>query len=96
MWDMIPFTFHTSRLIITMTNHTLASLKENALALPEEERAELARDLVASLDGAADVDAIDQWDAELLRRLAEVEAGTAVLLSREEFRSRMKARLDQR
>ena len=79
--------------MFVMVNQTLEALRANALSLPEAERAELAHDLVASLDGVAEVDAIDQWDAELLRRLAEVEAGTATLLSREEFRDRMRDRL---
>ena len=76
-----------------MTNPTLADLRTSVLRLPESERAELAHDLVASLDGNADADALDHWDAELLRRLAEVESGTADLLSREEFRARIRERL---
>lgn len=79
-----------------MGNQTLDSVRATALALPETDRAELAQDLVASLDGAADSDAIDLWDAELLRRLAEVKAGTATLHSREEFRDRLKERLRNR
>ena len=79
-----------------MTDHSLAELRATVLSLPDPERAELAHDLVASLDGAADSDALDQWDAELLRRLAEVECGTATLLSREEFRDRMREQLAKR
>ncbi len=79
--------------MVFTTNQTLADLRATALRLPESERAELAHDLVASLDGAADADALDQWDAELLRRLADVESGTATLLSREEFRDRIRKRL---
>ena len=76
-----------------MTNQTLAAVRASALELSEEERADLAHDLVASLDGTADSDAIDQWDAELLRRLAEVKGGTATLHSRDEFQARLKERL---
>ena len=76
-----------------MTNQTLAEIRATVLQLSESERAKLAHDLVESLDGAADEDALDQWDAELLRRLAEVESGTANLLSRSEFRARIRERL---
>jgi putative addiction module component (TIGR02574 family) len=76
-----------------MPNPNFTDLRATALQLPESERAELAHDLVASLDGVADVDALDQWDAELLRRLAEVESGSVALLDREQFRERIRARL---
>jgi putative addiction module component (TIGR02574 family) len=76
-----------------MTNQTLADLRATALRLSVSERAKLAHDLVASLDGTADPNALDQWDAELLRRLAEVESGNANLLSRQEFRDRIRERL---
>ncbi len=74
-------------------NQTLAEIRATALRLSESERAKLAHDLVESLDGTADAGALDEWDAELLRRLAEVESGTAKLLSRGEFRNRIRERL---
>ena len=61
--------------------------------LPEAERAELAHNLVESLDGPADKDAASAWDAEIQRRLAEIDAGTAELIDREELRRRMRARI---
>lgn len=72
---------------------TLKKVRTEALSLPEAERAELAHNLVASLDGSADPDAETAWDAEILRRLAEIDTGTANLLDREEFRRRMRARM---
>jgi hypothetical protein len=45
-----------------------------------------------SLDGPADKDAESAWDAEILRRLAEIDAGSAELIDREELRRRMRAR----
>ena len=56
-------------------------------------RAELAHSLVGSLDGPADADAESAWDAEMLRRLGEIDAGTAELIDRVEFRRRMRARM---
>jgi putative addiction module component (TIGR02574 family) len=79
-----------------MANQSLDAVKATALELPKADRAELAHDLVASLDGTPEADAIDHWDAELLRRLAEVKADTAVLHSRAEFRARLKERLQER
>jgi len=79
-----------------MGTGTLSKLRAEALMLPEAERAELARELVKSLDAPADADAAEGWDKELLRRLAEIDAGTAKLVDRDEFRRRMQARLGSR
>ncbi len=61
--------------------------------LPEAERAELAHALVISLDASVDVNATEKWDEEILRRLAEVESGTAGYIDRDEFRKRLQVRL---
>lgn len=74
---------------------TLEKVRTEALSLSEAERAELAHNLVASLDGLADPDTETAWDAEILRRLAEIDAGTANLIDREEFRRRMRARISR-
>lgn len=74
---------------------TLEKVRAEALSLSETERAELAHNLVASLDGRADPDAETAWDAEILRRLAEIDAGSANLIDREEFRRRMSARMSR-
>jgi putative addiction module component (TIGR02574 family) len=47
--------------------------------LEPEARAELAAELLASLDGPADPDAEAAWDAEIDRRIAAIEAGTIQL-----------------
>lgn len=79
-----------------MATETLRKLCSEALTLPEAERAELAHELVKSLDAPADADAADAWDKEILRRLAEIDSGTAKLIDRDEFRRRMQARLGGR
>ena len=79
-----------------MSSTTLEKLRTEALRLPETERAELARELVKSLDAPADNDAAEAWEKELLRRLAEIDGGTAKLIDREELRNRMRARLTHR
>ena len=76
-----------------MGTPTLETVRSDALSLSQAERAELARNLVASLDGAAEGDAEEAWDAEIQRRLAEIDSGNAELIDREEFRRRMRARV---
>ena len=69
------------------------ALRDAALALSEAERAKLARDLIASLDGPADNDVAEAWDIELCRRINEVEAGKAQLLDVEDVLARIRARI---
>lgn len=76
-----------------MGTRGLSKVREEALELTASERAELAHDLVKSLDGAPDSDASAEWDREVLRRLDDVDAGTATLIDREEFSRRMRERL---
>jgi len=78
-----------------MGSSALEKLRSEALSLSESERAELAHSLVASLDGPADSDVEKAWDAEILRRLAEIDSGTASLIDREEFRRRMRDRMSR-
>jgi putative addiction module component (TIGR02574 family) len=72
-----------------MSSTTLEKLRLEALRLSDPERAELAHELVKSLDGPVDADAGEAWEKEILRRLAEVDSGTATLIDREELRRRM-------
>ena len=79
-----------------METETLSMLRSKVLMLSETERAELAHALVKSLDAPADADTTEAWDVEILRRLAEIDAGTAKLIDRDEFRRRMQARIGSR
>lgn len=76
-----------------MGNEAIKKLRAEALALPEHERAELALELVRSLDGDVEPDVIAAWDQELQRRLSCVREGTAVLVDRDELRQRLEAQL---
>ena len=51
----------------------------DALRLEPDSRAEVAAELLASLDGPADPDAGVVWDAEIQRRIAAIESGTVRL-----------------
>jgi putative addiction module component (TIGR02574 family) len=68
-------------------------LRNEALNLPRADRAELACELVQSLDGPIEPDAAKEWDAEILRRLGEVASGNARIIDRAEFARRMRERI---
>jgi putative addiction module component (TIGR02574 family) len=74
-----------------MSSATLEKLRLEVLRLSDRERAELAHELVKSLDGPEDADAAEAWEKEILRRLAEVDSGTATLIDRGELRRKPRA-----
>jgi putative addiction module component (TIGR02574 family) len=51
------------------------TLLADALRLGASERAELAAELVASLDGPADADAESAWAEEIGRRIEAIDSG---------------------
>ena len=61
----------------------------DALRLDSASRAELAAELLASLDGPADVDAQAAWNAEIDRRIEAIEAGTVRLEPWEQVKRRI-------
>jgi putative addiction module component (TIGR02574 family) len=67
----------------------MTSVLADALRLDEEARAELAAELLASLDGPPDPDAASAWDVEIERRIAAIEAGTIPLEPWEQVRRRI-------
>lgn len=71
----------------------LETILNQASALPETDRARLAHDLLATLDGAPDSDVSEAWEQEIARRLAEVENETATTLSRAELNKRLSNRI---
>ena len=56
----------------------VTQLKTQLNTLSSDERAELARYLLDSLANEDDYDATETWDAELRRRVEEIEKGTAI------------------
>ncbi len=72
-----------------MQSHRLLS---DALLLPEKERAELASQIIASLDGPPDPDADSLWAEEITRRIREFEKDP----TRAEDWQVVKARLQQK
>lgn len=66
---------------------------DQALQLSDYERAEIAQELIASLDGPPDHDVEQAWADEIARRLDEVDRGEAVLEDWETVRDRITAAL---
>jgi putative addiction module component (TIGR02574 family) len=65
----------------------LEQIEAMALALPIKERGELAHRLIVSLDGEPEgtpEEIAQAWDEEIARRVAEIDAGTAVLIPQED------------
>ena len=68
-------------------------LLDAALALPADDRAELARAIIASLDGAVDDDAEQAWAVEIRRRVRDLEQGRVKPVPWLAVEKRVKARL---
>ena len=74
-----------------MTSSTQDLLRA-ALVLPTDERADLARELLASLDGE-DEKAAEAWRDELVRRAEEVGDGRVQLVDGDQAFERLRQRL---
>lgn len=72
-----------------MTRDATALLND-ALRLPENDRAELAARLLESLDEADSDEGIDEaWAQEIERRCAALDSGEAITSDWKEFRARI-------
>jgi putative addiction module component (TIGR02574 family) len=58
-------------------------LSRKARALPPEDRVRLAEELLATVQ-EVDAEVEQAWDAEIRRRIAEIDNGTAKLIPAEE------------
>lgn len=76
-----------------MVNAGLRKVRHKALELPRRDRAQLAHDLLTSLDGPDDTDATDSWGGEVARRLVEIEQGLVAPVEVEEVLRRVRARI---
>ena len=65
------------------------SVLADALRLGIKTRAEIAAELIASLDGPADPDAAEAWEKEIQRRVKALEDGAEKLESWEKTRRRI-------
>jgi len=76
-----------------MIRVTNKEIFDGALALPPEERARLAHDIIASLDSPADDGAAEAWILEIERRVREVRDGAVTLVDWKDTRARILMRL---
>jgi putative addiction module component (TIGR02574 family) len=79
--------------VISMSSTNLRRALDLALELPENERAALAHDLIASLDGPTDVGAHQAWEAEITKRFDELETGSGQTIDADEALRRIDDRL---
>ena len=70
-----------------------ATLLEQALTLPEHERAKIAARLLESLDDEAQSDVDAAWAAEIERRCAAVDAGELQTSDWKDVRARIEREL---
>ena len=71
----------------------VSKLLEQALSLSIEEREALADSLISNLDGKVDEGLRAAWEAEIGRRVAELDSGKAKTMSWAEVRKRNLAKL---
>ena len=71
---------------------TAKKILEEALALPDDERAELVDALSASLESPAD-DMSPEWKAEIGRRIEAIERGESKLIPWDEVEARVRTAL---
>lgn len=77
---------------MSMTAEKVAEM----LALPEQDRACLARQLITSLDGTVDADAETQWNEVIDRRAREISEGWVDDRSEAEMIGDIRAKLHAR
>lgn len=74
-----------------MSSQLVEELSRRAKQLSADERIQLAEEILATVHGVdEEVDAA--WDAEIKRRIAEIESGTAELVPAEEVFARLRRR----
>jgi len=76
-------------------SRTLKEILDQALELPAQDRAQLAAELLASLEPPGDLDHEAAWAAEIERRARRVLAGESSSTPWEEARIRLRSLLDR-
>ena len=71
----------------------VAELSERARSLAPEDRARLAEELLASLEGDQEPEVDAAWDEEIRKRIAEVGSGAVKLLPAGEVFARVRRSL---
>jgi putative addiction module component (TIGR02574 family) len=77
------------------TTPEVSKLLERALSLSVEEQEALADSLIFNLGGKVDAGLHDAWEAEIGKRVAELDSGEAKTVSWGELRKRNLAKLNR-
>ena len=73
-----------------MSHTDVDAVLSQALRMPEEERAEIAEKLIASLDNTTDTDVEQAWQEEVRRRIRDLDSGAVVCIPWEEVCRRLR------
>jgi putative addiction module component (TIGR02574 family) len=65
------------------------TLYQAALQLPESDRADLAARIIDSIDSVTDADWAETWDAEIAKRVEELDQGKVKTIPWDEVQRRM-------
>ena len=79
--------FAPGDIILDMTQEA-QELLQKALTLPDKERAELAGNLISSLDATVDTDVDAAWPQEIAHRPHDVQSGNVKTISWEEVQQK--------
>ena len=71
-------------------NEKLKTILENALNMPQEQRAFIAGRLIDSLDDKTDADVEAAWQDEIQKRIAGAEKGEASFMSWDVVKKRLR------
>jgi putative addiction module component (TIGR02574 family) len=72
----------------------VAELLKRALELPVTDRAELAGSIIESLDHTEDKSVKDAWNAEILRRMEDLDSGRVKPVSHDEVLRRLASAIE--
>jgi putative addiction module component (TIGR02574 family) len=70
---------------------SLSELRLEIQALTREEREELLRGLMEDLDGPPDTGVAEAWEAEIKRRIADIDAGRVEMVPGDEVLKRVRS-----
>jgi putative addiction module component (TIGR02574 family) len=86
--------FRNFRRMMIFMSREVAELLKKALELPVTDRAELAGSILESLDQAEDKSVEDAWDAEILRRMEDLDSGRIKPISHDEVLRRLASAIE--
>jgi putative addiction module component (TIGR02574 family) len=72
----------------------VSELLKNSLELPVADRAALAGSILESLDQAEDKSVQEAWEAEILRRMEELDSGRVKPVSHDEVLRRLASAIE--